>query len=81
MLYDHPVYDWARCVYPDTDGLITCCILEPRAGLTVEAARTRSREIERAADQLLEGIGGSDFEIAVAVHDALLQRITYEQGV
>ena len=80
VLYDHPVYDWARCVYPDTDGLITCCILEPRAGLTVEAARARSREIERAADQLLAGIGGSDFEIAVAVHDALLQRITYEQG-
>ena len=34
VLYDHPIYDWARCVYPDTDGLITYCILEPRAGLT-----------------------------------------------
>lgn len=80
VLYDHPIYDWARCVYPDTDGLITYCILEPRAGLTVEAARARSQEIERAAGQLLEGIGGSDFEIAVAVHDAVLERITYEQG-
>ena len=50
-------------------------------GLTLPAVRERQRQIDAAADALLDGMEGLPApEAAVLAHDALLRRVSYEEG-
>ncbi len=80
LLLDRAEFYWLRCEIPagERADRFTLGVGE---GLTLPEARERQRQIDAAADALLDGMENLPApEAAVRVHDALLRRVSYEEG-
>ena len=80
LLLDRAEFYWLRCEIPagERADRFTLAVEE---GLTLPAVRERQRQIDAAADALLDGMEGLPApEAAVLAHDALLRRVSYEEG-
>lgn len=80
LLLDRAEFYWLRCEIPagERADRFTLTVEE---GLTLPAVRERQRQIDAAADALLDGMEGLPApEAAVRAHDALLRRVSYEEG-
>lgn len=75
---DYPEYYWAQPKFEeDHAGNITAFSVWIASPLTLEEVKRRQREIDEAAEKLLEGLTGSPFDKACAVHDRLLANTSY----
>lgn len=80
LLLDRAEFYWLRCEIPagERADRFTLGVGE---GLTLPEARERQRQIDAAAAALLDGMENLPApEAAVRVHDALLRRVSYEEG-
>lgn len=80
IVFDNPRLYWLRfSLRSEQNGENRVFLAELRDGDTLEDAKRRDSELERAADSLMASAGRSDFDVAEAAHDGLAQNVTYDR--
>lgn len=72
LSYDNPGYFWAELT---VDAESRSILVKAQNNLTREEVLAVTAEAEEAAEKLLEGITGEDYEIVTAIHDKMVSTI------
>lgn len=80
LYYDNPLFYWAELTTGLADGG-RGLLIQAKNGLSEEQLLEQEQDIAFAADALLSGISGEDYEIVTQIHDKMIRTIARNNGM